>query len=104
MLVTVDPKSGQLDFTLSFYDVGDSVSVLEILIENPNDFSPGGIFAKPGEELIIREINTSRVYPITIRHTWSEQTGFGVDVNEIAPFRRCEHTPIDNAYQLPDVF
>ena len=71
---------------LGNYRVDQKVRALERLGDTPSGDSPGGLYASPGEILIVRAINPTYAYPVAVSHEHITDRTFGVAVNEIEPF------------------
>jgi len=65
------------------YQVGQKVRALEILADAPSGDSPGGVYARPGDILIVRSINPDLKLPISVSHLDVINSSFGVGANEI---------------------
>lgn len=65
------------------YQVGQKVRVLEILGDAASGDSPGGVYARPGDILIVRSINPDSKLPISVSHLDVINSSFGVAANEI---------------------
>lgn len=65
------------------YQVGQKVRALEVLGDAPSGDSPGGVYARPGDILIVRSINSDSKLPISVSHLDENYSSFGVAVNEI---------------------
>jgi len=69
--------------SISDFKVGQKVKTLRDIIDPPCENSPGGRLAKRGEFLIIRAINPSHSYPISVSHPEITDKSFGVEGEEI---------------------
>lgn len=50
------------------WKVGDAVTVTKPIYEPPDEFSPGGFLANPGEKLIVREVRDKGQWAISVSH------------------------------------
>lgn len=78
----------QLDFTLSFFDVGDVVVAKEDIYDGPSDVHPGGILAHQGEVLIIRRITPDAKHAIVVGRVEVEGNDFVVSQDEVIPYSK----------------
>lgn len=65
------------------YAVGQKVRALEPLGDSPSGESPGGLYARQGEILVVRSIDANSTLPITVSHENIVDSSFCVAVNEI---------------------
>lgn len=65
------------------YQVGQKVRALEILGDSACGDSPGGVYARPGDILIVRSIKPDSKFPISVSHPDIIDRSFGVGANEI---------------------
>lgn len=69
------------------YSVGDAVTVLRPVGDDPSGDSPGGTYARPGDKLIVREIVSDKWrWPIKVSHEHITDRSFGVSEDEIKPY------------------
>lgn len=66
----------------SAFSVGQAVTVKHPVGDDPSEDSPGGIYATPGEKLIIRRIGGG-TFPISVSHEDTTDRSFGVKPDEI---------------------
>lgn len=65
------------------YQVGQIVRALEILGDSASGDSPGGVYARPGDLLVVRSITPDSNFPIGVSHPDIVESSFGVGANEI---------------------
>lgn len=71
---------------LSGFYVGQRVRALKTLGDAPCGDSPGGVYAGPGEILIVRKIGLpTYTFPIAVSHADITDSSFGVATDEIKP-------------------
>tara|TARA_R110001583_G_scaffold9243_8_gene43950 strand:- start:318 stop:527 length:210 start_codon:yes stop_codon:yes gene_type:complete len=65
------------------FEVDQKVTVKHEVGDAPSGDSPGGLYAKPGEVLVIRKITDRFTYPIAVSHEHITDRSFGVTAEEI---------------------
>lgn len=67
------------------FTVGDAVTVKLSVGDAPNECSPGGCYASPGEKLIVRGFSKYEgvAYPVHVSHEHITDRTFGVEPHEI---------------------
>lgn len=68
------------------FTVGQRVRMRATVGDSPSGDSPGGVYATPGEVLIVKRIEPEYTFPIAVAHEWvTDGRMFGVTVDEIEP-------------------
>lgn len=68
------------------FRVGQRVRALGPLGDSPSGDSPGGVYARPGDLLIVRKLlDPSYTYPIAVSHPDITNSSFCVAPSEISP-------------------
>jgi len=75
----------------SAFSVGQAVTPLRPLGDDPSGDSPGGIYSHPGEKLIVRRIGGG-TFPISVSHEDITDQTFGVKPEEITHMPNSELT------------
>ena len=76
-----------MGLTIDDFHVDQKVRALRVLGDAPSGDSPGGVYAMPGEILIVRRILKGLTLPISVSHLDITDNSFGVSVGEIEPVR-----------------
>lgn len=89
------PDGGTSVSTAGFgFTVGQEVTATRRLWEPPDDGSPGGLLAQPGDRLIVRAVREGGQFPISVsHHDRTDGMTFQASPDELKPNDKGEQTP-----------
>lgn len=69
-------------------EIGMAVRLLVTASDDPSGESPGGVYARPGEKLIIKRVGPPTfTYPVAVHHEIvTDGSAFAVKAEEIEPW------------------